>query len=208
MYLTDRDCEIVQTLVYKVRLLTNRQIHAAWWGTQCSRDSATRRLKMLRDAGLLDRYDVLARPMLTLCSPIYTWIPNGAEPDFVRAAHITRNRWVSPPEVQTVYVASRFAGNWLGGAGGRLRRNDVTHDLHVAGLYLLFRSTRPADAHAWVGEDLVPKAGWKQKDPDAWLKDRADLKSRVIEFAGAYDEDRLADFHRHCVRQGLAYELW
>ena len=166
MYLTDRDCEILQTLAFKVRLLTNQQLHGFWWGPHRSRVSATDRLKGLQAAGLLDRYDVLAQPLLSLRDPIYAWAPGRPEPDFHRAASVTTARWVDPPEVQTVYVASRFAGNWLGGVGGRIRRNDVTHDLHVAQLYLLFRRTRPTDADAWVGEDLMPKAGWRQKDPE------------------------------------------
>ena len=59
-----------------------------------------------------------------------------------------------------------------------------------------------------MGEAARPKAGFRIKDPDAFLIDAAGKVRRVIESGGKYEPDRVEAFHDHCVTEGLPYELW
>ena len=60
----------------------------------------------------------------------------------------------------------------------------------------------------WVGEDTRPKAGYRIKDPDAWLLDAQGRTICVIESAGRYSTQQIESFHEHCVEYGLPYQLW
>ena len=57
-------------------------------------------------------------------------------------------------------------------------------------------------------EDCLPKAGYRIKDPDAFLVNSAGEVLRVIESAGRYSIAQIESFHDHCVQYGLPYELW
>jgi hypothetical protein len=209
MFLTDRDVEILETLTLKVRLLTLPQIRRTWWPAATTPEKAVARLKELTFAGLLEPFEVLALPLLDLRAPLFRWRPGASDPDCAALASALKARWPAPPpRLTVVYVASRFAGNWLGGTGGRLHRGQETHDLHVAAVYLYFLKHKPPMAAAWVSEDRKGKAGFRIKDPDAFLEYPDGRPSEAVEFAAAYDQKRLGEFHAHCARNDLRYQLW
>lgn len=212
MLLLERDIEILDTLAFKVRLMTVTQVANAWWPAS-SKDKAKQKIKELERAGFISRKAVRAKPMLALKTPVYSWSPGQNDPeDVATISSKLRTRWKpgglqTAPIVQSVIYASRFTANLMGGAGGILHSDTATHDLHLAAVYLLFRKNDPESAAAWVGEDVKGKAGHKMKDPDAFIE-TADGQVTVIEFGGAYDHKKVLDFHMHCKKHNLSYQLW
>ncbi|MBU0716954.1 MAG: hypothetical protein KJ749_01790 [Planctomycetes bacterium] len=211
MLRTSRDEQILETLVLRVRLLSLEQIAGAWWSDADSPAVFTRRrLSRLSEEGLLERSSLLAEPFLDLQAPLVAWEPGAPPPDYDAVAYSLQSRWTEPPTSTTVYVATTKARNQYGGAGrGGLRyRLQATHDLHVSAVYLRLLKADPESAAAWVGEDLRPKAGFRLKDPDAVIEYDDGRPPLVIEFGGKYDARRIRDFHEHCEKFTLRYELW
>ena len=110
------------------------------------------------------------------------------------------------------YTASKHGVKHFGGsrsAGGRLKRpHQVTHDLHVAALYLRLLQADPRAANAWTLDLHLTTERKNQKLPDAVLKNPDGSDGRVIEFGGAYPARRVQAFHEDCLRRSLPYELW
>lgn len=209
---SQRDEALLETLVFKVRLLTTPLIAKTWWGdTTQPLMHARRRLRQLTEARLLEKTHVLAEPMLPLQAPVACWRPGEPEPDCDALGYALQSRWGdAPPRRVTVFVASKQAVYQYGGRGlgGLRQRLQATHDLHQAAVYLHYLRADPALAEAWVGEDMLGKAGHGIKDPDALVMGRDGKPELVIEFGGRYDARRVRDFHKHCARFGLRYELW
>jgi hypothetical protein len=67
---------------------------------------------------------------------------------------------------------------------------------------------RPELAALWMGEHGMPKAGYRIKDPDAFLCGESGQVLRVIESAGRYSVEQVQSFHEHCEVHDLPYELW
>jgi len=211
MFLTDRDQEILEALACKVRVFSAEQVAAAWWpDSDTATVQATRRLGALRDAGFVECDHVPVDEMLTLTAPLFEWQPGQAAPDFDALAYQLQSRWKPcPPSIVGLYVSTPETNNIYGGPTRRkgLDRGQVSHDLHLSALFLQFRETAPEKARAWVGEDSLPKAGYRLKDPDAVVQ-FADGSELVIEFGGRYDARRIRDFHEDCVARERPYELW
>ncbi len=208
----DHDHELLQTLACKVRLLTLAQVAATWWSVSAhAQRNAKRRLMQLEAAGFLQQQFVLAEPMLPLNKPIATWRPGQADPDPNILAWKLQSRWpgVAPAE-HLAYRTTVLAHREYGGPPRvkPFRSGTITHDLHMSAVYLLIRANRPDVAAAWVGEDLIPKAGFGLSDPDAVIKPNGGRPEWVIEFGGKYDARHVGDFHNDCRDRGRAYELW
>ena len=210
MRLIDRDIEILDTLATKVRLLSVPQIADAWWPDRASgKSQAVRRLRQLKAAGLIDEQTVHAYPPIPLAEPVATWAPGGPEPDCEAISYRLQSRWSGSPRLTPVYTASEQTARRFGGVGGRLAHpTQATHDLHVADLYLRARRLDPVTAGLWLTEDLRPKAGFRQKDPDVIIDYPDGRPLLVIEFGGRYDAIRVREFHEHCARQNWRWELW
>ncbi len=206
-----RDEALLEALVLKVRLLALEMIAEAWWPNATAPEvHACRRLDQLVEARLIEQIEVLAEPLLDLESPVFCWSPGEPEPNCEAVGYALQSRWTHAPRQTTVYVATKKAINQYGGRGrGGLRhRLQANHDLHVGVIFLHYLRTDPNAAAAWVGEDLLGKAGYGVKDPDAILFDAEGRPERVVEFGGRYDARRVRDFHEHCAHHGLRYELW
>lgn len=208
MYLNERDTQIIETLTLKVRLLTRQQIAQHWWPHTKDRTKPTHALQHLLESGFLERFYVNARLLDDLRAPIFAWKPGSPTPDYPALSLRLRLRWKQPSQNLSVYIASKFAGSWLGGKGGVLHPDQASHDIHVAAVFLQLLRKNPPDAAAWVGEDLRPKAGFRIKDPDAFLEYSGQRPTVVVEFGGAYDPKRVRDFHEHCAKHKLCYQLW
>lgn len=211
---SQRDKEILHALARKVRFFSLKQVAAAWWSTGRTPETHARRvLGRLTDAGFLDEAQLLTSPPLDLREPLFVWRDGEPEPDFGPLAWRMQSRF--PPEEKpvgvTIYTATRATLNEFGGPS-QLKRVDLqngTHDLHLAAVYALFHRRRPADAAAWIGEDVRPKSGFRMKDPDAVLEYANGRRPLVVEFGGrSYKADHLRDFHHDCVSRGRDYELW
>lgn len=208
---TERDHEVLDALAFKVRMLSLDQVARAWWGSATdARRLARRRLAKLEDVGLVERREVLSRPLLELREPVSTWQPGDAEPDHGAISWKLRMRWTEAPRVTMVVIASRRALNELGGRGGRLPNlGQETHDLHTSELYLRLLEADRERAARWVGEEhLKPQRQRGEKVPDALIVDQLGEPELAVEFAGCYPRRRVEAFHLDCVERGLAYELW
>jgi len=112
LHLTGRDKAIVQALVQKVRLFSQRQIVDHWWNGELA--NSRRRLKRLADRNSLQRTFVVARPAPIFESPLVTWQPGDAAPDFGKIGNsvfFTRVLRIGRPWLATKVVASHaFVG--------------------------------------------------------------------------------------------------
>ena len=209
LHLTPRDLAVVQALVQKVRLFSQRQIVNHWWNGELA--NSRRRLKRLADRNLLQRISVMARPAPAFESPLITWRPGDAAPDFGKIAYRCHARWRSRPTRQSVvWLATKVASQAFGGtARGKLKHSmQATHDLGVAAVWLRLQQVAPQWAAAWRSEDLLAHTRTGQKLPDAFIVDDAEQVIWVIEFGGSYDAERVKAFHQDCESRNLPYQLW
>ena len=203
------ELDIVETLTRRVRILSFDQIRDIWWPDSDTVKPVRRGLKRLRHAGLVQRASINAHPRLRPESPLQTWCPGQPNPDFRAVSQQARNRWTRDSIQTEVYTATRLAANLFASSAldvPPLLHRD--HDLLMSDVFVAYRRDRPADAACWLGEDALPKAGYRVKDPDAFLVDRDGHIVQVVESTGRYDAGRIHSFHKHCVQLSLPYELW
>lgn len=203
-----RDHEILETLTHRVRVLSLSQITRTWWASGRNGASLARRaLTRLARADLLHLEPLSARPEVNQSEPLALWQPDLPAPDLGRVAYQCQQRWRLPAVTAMCALATAAAGHALGGRGGRFpRQTELTHDLHLAHVYLLMRAALPTRASSWRFEDTRPRGARDAFVPDALVTDGG--HTTVIECAGAYDEPKLRAFHAACVEADLAYELW
>lgn len=205
-----RDEQILSALTRKVRLLSLEQIAGAWWDR--SKDplaDARHRLAALERRGLIEPHSVLTRQMVTLKGPLFAWNPGDAAPDAESVSYRLQSRWDTAAEPTTVYIATARYCRLVGVEGGAIKHPfQVTHDLHVAAIYLRLADEAPTLAEGWVGEELLASERIGQKLPDALIRDPAGRDRLVIEFGGSYDARRVGEFHADCAARKLPYQLW
>lgn len=206
--LTVRDHELLDFVTGRVTILARRQIEELQGFPK--RQRATQRwLDRLCQSGLLERHVINAHPLLPIERPLFAWKPAADDPDPSEISRAARRRWCLAAQPTEVYVASRLAANLLGStAHGLPAPEHRDHDLRLAAVFAHYRRHRPRLARLWVGEHLLPKAGYRIKDPDAFLCDAQGQIVRVIESAGRYSAEQVEAFHEHCVEHELSYELW
>jgi hypothetical protein len=205
---TTAELEIVEALTRRVRLIREDQLVSLWQETALAPQPFEEALKRLVSGGLLHRAVVNAHPRLSVESPLAAWRPGRKAPSALRIASRIRRRWDQLAQPTTVYWASKMAANLYGSFGGELSpllHRD--HDLLLAEVYVHYRRRFPQLAQRWLGEDVFSKAGFRVKDPDAFLFEDG-RPALVIESAGRYGAAQIQAFHEHCVEYDLAYELW
>jgi len=212
---TSRDREVIETVCLRVRLLTVEQVARTWWPEAKNAASlARRRLLTLAEAGYLRAAERLARPELELSGPLAVWCPGDPLPSAATVSHQGRSRFRDPPRTQTVFWASpRTLRSFVGVEARAPRANEVTHDLHLAQVYLRYRTDRPQVAAAWRAE-WMPRARQRSRTgrvaprpkPDAFAK--TPDGGLVIEFIGHYTRQRIETLHMYCETRGYCYELW
>ena len=110
----------------------------------------------------------------------------------------------------TVVTATRKTHN-LFGRGVVPRRpklTQITHDLHVAEVFLAY-CTRGFDVQRrWVLEDYFPDTWPIREQPDAILLDEEGKFLRAVEYGGDYSVERLEKLHHALARIWLPYEIW
>ncbi len=204
-----RDQEILSALAVKVRLFSQRQIAEHWWNGDMA--NTRRRLKQLAHSGLLIRLSVPARTLPDLASPLVSWSPGEAKPDFGAVAYRCQSRWRTRHiHSTTVWIASEQAAQLYGAPRrGELKQlTQATHDLGVAAVWLRMREVAPAWAEAWQGEDCLAHTRRGEKIPDAFVVDEGHEVQWVIEFGGGYSTERVQAFHDDCAHRQLPYQLW
>jgi hypothetical protein len=209
MSLTERDLDLIETLTRRVRLVAVSQIAKLWWSNASGSATARSRLRRLQSAGLVERHWINAHPLLPVTRPLVAWRPGDDDPDTEGVAAFSKHRWRGPAVPTEVCVATSVAANMFGStARGLPKPEHRDHDLRLTSVYVHFRKVRPRLARLWVGEHALPKAGYRVKDPDAFLIDVSGEIVRVIESAGHYGASQVAAFHEHCSDHDLPYELW
>lgn len=207
--LTARDADLLATLTLRVRMMTVWQIAQVWWPTGRSQQAARQRLARLARHGLVELHTVNAHPIVPVDRPLCVWKPSQPKPDAEAIARRTRQRWRQAAIPTDVCVASRLAANMLASLSYGLPRNEqFNHDLLLAMVYVRYCLRYPRLASLWIGEHAVGKAGYRIKDPDAFLQDSSGRVERVIESAGRYSIAQIRSFHEHCDEHDLPYELW
>ena len=213
MELTTRDQEILDTLARRVRLLTLDQVQREWWPEQADgRRSALRRLEQLAGADYLSLHDGSSHPEIGLPHPAIDWKPGDPSPNFAAVSYRLQSRWKRQPPALTRYAAATTRTvNRFGGWPTRLpKRAELTHDVHLAAVYLQLRRTRPELAGRWMFEEAYRRliqVSRREKLPDAVITTELQVE-RVIEFGGAYAKRKLAGFHAFCARKFWPYEIW
>lgn len=202
-----RTAALLPVLASPVRVMSETQIGRTWFPS-ASKAELQAVLRWCEENHYVVRHPALVHPELPLSEPLARWSPGDAPPDAASVAYALQIRWCKPLVKQTVYTAARRTLRLYGGPRqreGRLNHFQLTHDLMVSALFLLFRQTEPDRAETWISEDLLPKRrGAKQ--PDALVQTNAG--PLFIEFGGSYRAERLRKLHRHCASTGIAYEIW
>jgi hypothetical protein len=198
--------EILATLARCVRLFTVDQIARTWF---TSRRVAQARMRTLEAAGYLHMRDALLHPELALETPVVVWKPAQPQPPFGRIAHRLRTRWTGTVAAETVVVISEDAATQFGGLPAPpLRTDELTHDAHLAAVYLRYRRAAPELASTWIGERIIKNTRQIRSGPVPDASVRDGRRRRYIEFAGAYPKGRLEAFHEFCAASETTYELW
>jgi hypothetical protein len=208
--LTERDTEILDSLTKRVRVLSFDQVAREWWGGQArASENASRRLITLERGGLIRRVSGFAHPELPLSEPVATWRFDAPPPDFGRLSYQLRVRWKEPLRMTHALIATKLAAGQLGGSGGRFPRpSELTHDLHLAAVFLNLRRSDPARSKTWLSEasQYALGGGRDERLPDAVVGNGR--HQVAIEFGGAYSKAKLIEFHEHCAANSLQYEIW
>ncbi len=207
--LTARDRDLLLALVVIVRLLSQRQIATGFFHDQVA--NTRRRLRQLAVAGWISRIEIQARTLPNLPQPIVVWRPGQESPDYEAVSWQLQSRWQSlPVRPCCAYIATEKARQQFGGRGnGELKHPlQATHDLGVAQVWLQLRDTAPQWAEAWRGEDVMAHTRAGEKCPDAFIVNERDEIVCVIEFGGAYQAERIRDFHEDCATRSLPYQIW
>lgn len=207
--LTRRDLDLLDALTLRVRLLTIAQVAHIFWPARSKQHRTRHRLSQLESFGFVEIHCFNAHPLLPVQKPLFAWQPGEDEPDCERIALQCRERWQEPAIPQTVCVAGALAANLFGSTSrGVPPREHRDHDLRLACVYAAYRQQHPRLSALWRGEHGLPKAGYRIKDPDAFLCAEGGRRLRVIESAGRYSAAQVQSFHDHCETHELPYELW
>ena len=209
MTLTDRDLDLLRTLTLRSPMLRLHHVAQVWWPKAQTTDPVFRRLICLQDARFLEVHRINAHPPLPDQQPLFVWQPGADDPDPERVSQQARQRWNQPAPSSVVCVAARRAASLFGStACGLPVLEHRDHDLRLGDAFVHYRQTAPQLAACWIGEDALPKAGYRIKDPDAFLQDAQGRVFRVIESAGRYRPAQVESFHEYCHELSLPYELW
>lgn len=208
--LTNRDQEILEALTRRVRTLSAPQIADHWFGDQIDPvGSVCRRLKQLERAGLVEQFEMFARPQPPLLGPITCWKPGCAAADFEKLSYQLVKRWDRPASLTSICIATKAAGTLFGGHGGRPpRTSETTHDLCLAGVFLRYIRDDPSIAAKWLSEEVLRARGFGNHTrlPDTMIEDHRG--TTIVEFGGAYAAQKLREFHDFCELEDLPYEIW
>lgn len=207
--LTTRDEEILTALSLYVRFFSQKQVCTHWFDGDPA--NTRRRMRQLQAEGLVDQVALRARSIPPLNKPLIQWQPGQPTPDLAGAAHRCRSRWkLRHVQTCTAYLATLATSQRFGGrmTGEVKREMQATHDLGVAQVWLHLDQHAPNWASAWRGEDLMAHSRKGQKLPDGFIVDPQGQTLCVVEFGGAYDEQRVREFHDDCCQRSLPYQLW
>jgi hypothetical protein len=209
--MTSWEKEMLAVLAKHVRMMSLWQAARTWWtanrrGLRRARESAQR----LAERDWVKSRRVFSRPVSPLSEPLLVWSLNMPIPDFQQLSTRLHRRARASAAVTTVVTATGKTRNLFGAGGApcRPKLTQVTHDLHVAEVFLAYRRMGFDVDRRWVGEDRLSD-GWPIRvRPDALLLDEEGQFLRAVEYGGDYSIDRLVRLHNAMARIWLGYEIW
>ncbi len=191
---------ILELLTTQARLATSLQLKEF---LKLLQQVATRILRAMKTQGWLESaHGAFRQPVMV--SPILTWQPTQAPPNFHSLAHRLDSRWASTePTPCHLWWATSLVVEEFGGVGGAIKQNlQIEHDLAVSEVFL--QRGRCAN---WRMEDLFDDGEFGPTIPDAIVSDNSGAIT-VIEIGGQYSASRLEGFHLAVEQLELPYELW
>lgn len=208
-----REQELLELLTRRVRVLSLEQVARTFYPEHDDAiGRARRRIRALSRAGWISVVNKMAHPELDLEGPLFVWHPSDSWIEFGELSYRLRRRWRLPPRNTLFVAATKSANRRFGGyVGGRQsRRSEVTHDLHLAAVYLWYRTHAPAKAKRWVSEQeqYALGGGRGRRLPDAIIRAGKSTRGQdlIVEFGGAYSKRKLEEFH--AAMHHLPYQLW
>jgi len=212
LLLTSRDIQMLESLSRAVRLYSVEQIERHWGKVApTTADSLGRRLRQLQSGGWLRLHTVLARPLPPITTPLQVWFPGDPTPDIGSLSYQAKKRWkLAARGIRVVCASSKSTQAFSGKKARGIRQGfQLSHDLGTSAVYLLYLAQRPELAALWKGEGMIPEARRTGKVPDAVIASTSDWPPDLfVEFAGAYNPERVQKFHGYCARHLIPYELW
>ena len=195
--------ELLLTLTHRLPLLTLTQ--AVRLGIEKSD------LDSLTQERLLERLWFTAHPEISLGGPAVVWMPSSELPKFGPIAYRLKARWNKAAVGHEIVIASKRAKHLFGGyLGGKPpRRSELTHDIHLAQVYLRFREQQPELALNWEPEAKLLSMAQSERCrvPDATIVDpKTGTPRLLVEFGGAYGKQKLEAFHAAC--SDIPYQIW
>ncbi|GFO82166.1 MAG: hypothetical protein A49_17930 [Methyloceanibacter sp.] len=202
--------EILIALTFRVPFLSEAQAAFTWWGSgSVARAKARRRFRALEQAGLIEQFVEFVRRDTPPREPLVVWRPGDPQPDLIALSSTLRGLSERGLVQRRLLLGTAMAAELVGGRPGRRpRRSEVSHDLRIADVFLIFRREFPGRARYWFHESAVPLRNRRFGEvvPDVMIVTKR--RTTVIEVAGEYSARHLAALHDHCRASGYAYELW
>lgn len=179
------------------------------WNSRSVNESFHRALARLGTAQLIELYDVNVRRAARASRPILQLIRGKcAEVDCVSVSRRLRERWTTKSYRIRVVTASRLSANLFGGsAGGLPKLGHREHDVLLGSVFAHYAINAPDVARKWVGEHALPKAGFRIKDPDAFLVHGGD-PYRIVESGGSYGVSQVKSLVEFAHERNLELEVW
>ena len=212
--LTDRDLSVLDTLAWRVRVMTISQISRAYFGLDDR--YASRRVAALARTQLLVTHSVVARVPGLFLSPMFRWEEGESPPAANRISVKLMERWRNLPALAVTVVTLGSRGAKLVG-GNRTARiahvHQVGHDLGLTEVYIRHLDRVPAIMTRWFGEHalrVLQDSGtesWGLR-PDAVMLDSREKVAHAIELGGLYSPARIQALHEALASYGVTYEIW
>ena len=201
--------QILRALANDVRVLSLQQVARTWWtDTRWGRSRAKAAMTELESLGWLQIHRSLARPIDEMQEPLMSWSPRDDRPDFWRLSRVLHKRSMQDASMTTFVFASPKSIVLFGrGRAPSVKLTHMTHDLHVAEVYLTYRRTGLSSRH-WISEDRLPSDWPLRERPDAALVNDDGQFYRAVEYGGNYPPSRLAELHEGLASIELDYEIW
>ena len=202
--------QIIEILTTRVRCLTLEQIaRTAYPRAKNPLTAARQWLGRMGRANFVTLQTFPVHPELSLTAPLLDYHTGDPAPNFDAISWSAQSRWKEPPVMSLVVKATNEALKRTGGSLKQrpLRLREVTHDLHVASVYLRLLENNPELAAHWIHEDAMgdsqPETCGSAR-PDAVLDGPEKI---IVEFAGSYSAKKLRALAADYAAQGR-FQFW
>lgn len=199
---------LLDALTNRVAVLAVADARRIWKG--CA-DHASFRAAIARlvTAQLIELYEVSVRKAARSSQPILH-LKGNRRPQ-INCEIVSRRlraRWTTSSHAIRVMTASRRSANLFGSSAyGLPLLGHREHDILLGNVFTHYVINAPESARKWIGEHALPKAGYRIKDPDAFLADQG-VPYRIVESGGSYSAAQVKSLIDFAQQQDLELEVW